>query len=121
MKIKELRLLLGVTALFCVFTLGFFFGSARLRPAVTTGRVSPSEEPVFSETVPSEPRFPIDINSASVYEMTFLPGIGEVIAGRIAEYRQQHGAFSDFSELLNVDGIGSSKLEELLPFITLGG
>lgn len=121
MKIKDCRLLLGLTALFAVFLLGFFLGRHRIGPVITTGRTPPSGYALSTETVHAEPVFPIDINSASAYELSFLPGIGQVIAGRIVDYRVEHGAFSEFAELLNVDGIGPSRLEELLPYITLGG
>lgn len=50
-----------------------------------------------------------------------LPGIGEVLARRILAYRDQNGSFSTVEELLNVDGIGKKRLEEIWDLITIGG
>ena len=53
----------------------------------------------------------IDINSADVARLVDLPGIGETIAGRIVEYRDEHGPFKSVEELLWVQGIGRAKLK----------
>ena len=50
-----------------------------------------------------------------------LPGIGEVLAERILNFREEHGNFSSVDELLNVEGIGKKRLEEILDLITVGG
>lgn len=55
----------------------------------------------------------IDINRASPHQLTYLPGIGPVLAQRIAEYRQKQGPFQDLSELEKVPGIGKLKLEKI--------
>jgi comEA protein len=62
----------------------------------------------------------IDINSASLEELTSLPGIGGEMARRIAEYRTAHGPFASAEDLLDVKGIGPKKLEKIRPFIRLG-
>jgi comEA protein len=61
----------------------------------------------------------ININKASVSELTRLPGVGPRIAERIYEYRKQVGKFKSVEELLNVKGIGPKKLEKMRPYITL--
>lgn len=55
----------------------------------------------------------VDINAASVEELSQLPGIGETLAERIAAYRMEHGVFSSVEELLNVEGIGEGKLDAI--------
>ena len=50
-----------------------------------------------------------------------LPGIGDVLAQRIVDYRLENGSFSTLEELLNVEGIGKKRLEEIMDMITLGG
>ena len=53
----------------------------------------------------------ININHASAEELLALNGIGEVIAGRIVEFRANNGLFTKPEDLLNVSGIGPKKLE----------
>ena len=52
----------------------------------------------------------IDINTADVRELTNLPGIGEIIAQRIIDYRDANGPFSNVEDLLAVRGIGPNIL-----------
>ena len=51
---------------------------------------------------------PININAASVDELTTLPGIGPAIANRIIEFRQSNGRFRSIEEIKKVRGIGDA-------------
>ncbi|MDF1611168.1 ComEA family DNA-binding protein [Stygiobacter electus] len=55
----------------------------------------------------------IKINTASENEIGSLPGIGIKTAKNIIEYRNKKGSISKAEELLNVKGIGKSKLEKI--------
>lgn len=131
MKIKEHRVLLAVTGLFAALVLGFFLGRNLLRPAVTTARIAPTlqtmpetlpTEPTEPETtVYPEPAYPLNINTASAQDLAFLPSIGQTIAQRIVDYREANGDFSELTDLLLVQGIGETRLEQMLPYITIGG
>ncbi len=48
----------------------------------------------------------VDINKATVEQLQTLPGVGEVIAKRIVEYRQTNGSFEKAADIMNVKGIG---------------
>lgn len=50
----------------------------------------------------------ININTAGAEELTKLPGIGEVLAGRIIEYRESVGYFRNIEEIMLVNGIGEN-------------
>ena len=62
----------------------------------------------------------LNINAASVEELTALPGIGETLAQRIVDYREQHGDFTTVDGLRNVSGIGEKRLEAIREYITVG-
>ena len=55
----------------------------------------------------------IDINSADVYDLQRLPGIGEKRARDIITYREEHGPFQTVDQLDEVSGIGPGILEAL--------
>jgi competence protein ComEA len=60
---------------------------------------------------------PFDLNGASVQQLQELPGVGPVLAQRIATYRDDHGPFETTEDLLDVPGIGESKLAAIRDFI----
>jgi len=61
----------------------------------------------------SNGRVLININLADADLLMTLPGIGPSLAQRIADYRNEHGAFETLDDLLNVNGIGPAALEKL--------
>lgn len=60
----------------------------------------------------------VNINTATLEELTSLPGIGESTAQRIIDYRKQNGKFKNIDDLKNVSGIGESKFNNLKEKIT---
>lgn len=61
----------------------------------------------------------VNINSASVEQLTQIKGIGDVKAERIVEYRDKNGAFKTLDELKNVKGIGEGTLKKVKPELEL--
>lgn len=61
-----------------------------------------------------------DINSADQEELISLPGIGEVLAERILQYRAAHGSFQNWEEFRNIQGVGERLVETLRPVAYLG-
>lgn len=61
----------------------------------------------------------ININLALSPDLQLLPGIGQVTAERIIEYRESNNGFKSIAELMNVKGIGNKKFEKLKNLITI--
>ncbi len=59
----------------------------------------------------------VRINTATAAELMALPGIGEVLAGRIIAYREANGAIPDIETLDAIDGFGAALIERLRPLI----
>ncbi len=62
----------------------------------------------------------ININTATIEQLSEIRGIGPAIAQRIVEYRQENGSFSSADEIVNVRGIGPKTLENIRDSITAG-
>ncbi len=65
--------------------------------------------------------FPLDINRAGLEELMALPGIGDILAQRMVEYRKRHGGFRRVDELRKVRGIGEKRMEQLRPLVVTAG
>lgn len=79
-----------------------------------------SEVPVFSgETYPSDNgKSKININTAGVDELDTLPGIGPVTAAKIIGHREANGLFSSVADIMDVDGIGPGKFDDIKDLIS---
>lgn len=55
----------------------------------------------------------ININTASKEELKTIPGIGDVTAEKILDYREKNGAFSKIEDLKKIDRIGDKTLEKI--------
>lgn len=86
--------------------------SAAPKITVSTDRDVPQEDiaPAFE---------PLDLNTATAADLTSLNGIGDALAARILDYRNQYGPFTSVEDLLNVNGIGEKKLASLDGWITV--
>lgn len=84
---------------------------------------SPEQSPDVSETAaeatdnPEERTGKINLNEANAELLEELPGIGEVLARRILDYREANGSFSAVEELLDIDGIGEKTYEKIRDFV----
>jgi len=62
---------------------------------------------------------PININTATAEQLTVLPRVGPVMAGRIVAYRETHGPFRKIEDIKRVKGIGDATFERLKDLITV--
>jgi len=61
----------------------------------------------------------IDINHAESWLLEALPGIGEVLAQRIIEYRTANGPFHNINEITRVQGLTLNAYEKIKNYITV--
>lgn len=105
-------------------------------------RPQPAEEdsawippmPPEAEALPPSPEAPIagalgekesarsllNINEAGLSELERLPGVGFIRAQAIIAYRNEHGAFNQLDDLLNVPGFDAELVDSLKERITFG-
>lgn len=61
----------------------------------------------------------VNINKASVSELTSIPGVGASTAQKIITYREENGKFKTIEDIKNVSGIGDSKYNSMKDFISV--
>ncbi len=59
----------------------------------------------------------LDLNRATAEELATLPGVGEIIAQRIVARRQNSGLYHTVQQLLDVRGIGETRLARIRPLV----
>lgn len=126
MKKPGSQILVLLTCIFAFFLFGFFAGRNFDRTPVTIQSlvsVQPQSDATAATTEATEviQTGPVNINTATAAQLQTLPGIGEVLAQRIIDYREEHGPFQSVAALKKVSGIGEKRLEALWDLVTIGG
>ena len=109
--------------LVCLFLCTACGGEKAVFEAGSEPTVTVKEERTVSEETEktkekeeTNPRI-VNINTADAEELMTLPGIGEVRAAAIIDYRQQAGGFEKIEDIMNVKGIKTgifSKINSLI-------
>ena len=120
MKLSKAQwILLGCTVIFVTFTVAFFIGRSSVHAVIATERVPEagvSDVPAATASLP-EVQTRINLNTAQAIELETLPGIGAVLAERIIRFREENGGFLSTEQLMDVEGIGEVKYQELKDLI----
>jgi competence protein ComEA len=61
----------------------------------------------------------VNLNTATVEELSTLKGVGPSIAQRIIDYREKYGPFETIEDLMKVKGIGSKTFDANKDIITV--
>lgn len=98
-------------------------------PAAEEQRILPEWEETGPEPQPAEDqgqstitsvRFPLDINTATVEQLKFIPQVGEVLAQRIVQYRDQlGGAYTSLEQLRDIKNVGDKTFERLCTYLDI--
>ncbi len=89
------------------------------QPAIGSSPVSPSFVDQDGDGAANlSPR--INLNTATLDELDVLPGVGEVLARRIVEFREQNGPFRSVDDLIHVEGISARTIEDFRDQVTTG-
>ena len=71
------------------------------------------------EKNPNSNNSKVNINTGGVEELKALPGVGDLLAQKIIDYREENGKFKTIDELKNVSGIGDKKFESMKEYVSV--
>jgi len=63
----------------------------------------------------------VDVNTASPYLLTYISGLGQVLAQNIVNYRSENGPFPNRKALLKVPKMGAKTFEQCAGFLRIAG
>ena len=80
--------------------------------------ISTSNRPeAIAQSQTAQPKPCINLNTATASELMTLPGIGEVMARRVIEYREQSGPFRRAQDIIIIDGFSERKYRDIAQLI----
>ncbi|MCI6276584.1 MAG: ComEA family DNA-binding protein [Clostridium sp.] len=77
---------------------------------------TPSSNGASSQSAKT-PSGKLDVNRASKEELKTVPGIGDVTAGKIIDYREKNGPFGSLEDLKKVGRIGDTTLKKFQDYL----
>lgn len=98
---QTLRALIGCAAIICAVT--------------ATPQVSYADK---QQAPVAAPKTIVNLNTATIEQLTTLPGVGPKTAQLILEYRAKNGGFKKIEELMNIKGIGEKSFLKLKPLVS---
>lgn len=63
----------------------------------------------------------VNVNTASKHLLTYISGLGPLLAQNIVDYRAKHGAFSNRRQLMDVPRMGPKAFEQSAGFLRIAG
>ena len=103
----------------CVFALSLLLLAGLYVGEVQTWRRDRAPDVVRQRGLPKY-SYKINLNSAGWAELSLLPGVGQVTAKRIVEYREKNGPFNSVDDLVRVKGLSRARVARAAKCVTLG-
>ena len=72
-----------------------------------------------SDNIVSAVSYPINLNTATIEELTSIDGLGENRASAIIEYREYLGGYTSVEQIKEISGIGDATYAKLAPYLTV--
>lgn len=113
------RAALGVTAAMLAVLVGWFLRGRWTSQGYAVTGAHPASAPPSATARVFVPDAPLDLNAADLDDLTGLPGVGQVRAQAILDYRARHGPFTRAEDLMEVPGIGPATYEGLAAYVTV--
>jgi len=104
-------------------------------PGVVEQEQSGDPGPLYGEDIRQEPAyvfddyeesvvlvtFPLELNTATLEELIYIPQVGEVTAQRILQYRDVLDGYTDLEQLREISGIGDKTYETISAYLYIEG
>ena len=112
---KKVPAILFLAAMFCIAVyIGVFIGRASSRNITTVSDAANYIPP------PSEPPSAlINLNEATEEDLLAIPGINQLLAERIIQYRDRFGFFLSVTELKYIDGMTDRIYQQIMDYVTV--
>lgn len=93
--------------------------NSSLTEAATNSAKSATGASKSSDNSATAVSYPINLNSATVEELTSIDGLGESRASAIIEYRDYLGGYTSVEQIKEISGIGDATYAKLAPYLTV--
>ena len=123
MKITPVSVLICLCLVLSAFLGGMYLGRNMRGDAIEISALTtqPSRSSTPAASTAGQVDQKVNINTADLYTLMSLDGIGETYAQRIIDYREANGPFKAIEDIKNVPGIGEKRFEMIKDSITIGG
>lgn len=93
--------------------------NSSLTEAAANSAKSASSASKNSDNSATAVSYPINLNTATVEELTSIDGLGVSRASAIIEYRDYLGGYTSVEQIKEISGIGDATYAKLAPYLTV--